>query len=177
MVSPAEKPASNNKSTDETISRRHLSPRAKVAFIFSYIGRTAILLPLFAIGFFLEPVVTSVAVAAYILMILIVAQLVYQNYFFSIDEEGFQKWYGIIHKNQVSIPFEQIQNVNITRSLLDQMLGLSRIHIETAGGANTQAHHIAGGSATKAEALLPGVTLNLAREIHDLLLEKASENQ
>jgi membrane protein YdbS with pleckstrin-like domain len=162
-------------STANYIPKRKLCKEVKAAFILGYLGKTSILLPLLLLGVFFEPVIFTAAIALYVVVIFLTANLSYDNYYFTIDETGFQKEYGIIHKNQVSIPYHQIQNVNIVRTLLDRMLGLSRIHIETAGGSNGVAKEIAGGSTTKAEAHLPGVTLTLAKEVHDLLLQKANE--
>jgi putative membrane protein len=108
---------------------------------------------------------------AYFLCIFIVTMLVYNNFTFEVDNDGLKIEQGIIHRLHVSVPFEQIQNVNIERSLSDRLLGLSRISIETAGQASTPTN----GSITKSrsEAYLPGLHLKEAEIIHDLLIDGA----
>ncbi len=92
---------------------------------------------------------------------------------FEIDETGLSIESGVIHKSQVSLPFDQVQNVNIERTLADRILGLSKVSIETAGSAmgSTTNGTVAPGGKVKAEAFLPGLHLDKAMKIHDLLID------
>lgn len=156
------------------IKRRHLSPQVVVSFFINYLFKTSILLPLILFGLFFNPGIFGILLAGYLIITYLIAGAIYQSFYFSVDENGFQKEYGIIHKRQVSIPYNQIQNVNITRSLTDRLLGLSRISIETAGNSSPDPRGITGGTQSYAEGYLPGVTLAEARKIHDLLLYYSS---
>ncbi len=156
------------------IPRRRLCPEVKTVFFLSYMVKTSIILPLLVLGIFFEPLIFSALTAAYFIILFLTANIVYDNYYFELDDVGFQKEHGVIHKQQVSIPYAQIQNVNISRTLIDRMFGLSKIMIETAGSSAITPRDIVGGKSTKAEAMLPGVRLGLARQIHDTLLERAS---
>lgn len=158
-------------------TKHKLSPDARLAFVISYMFKTSVLIALFIIGVVLEPLWVGLAAGLYFLVLFLIAQVAYDNYFFKIDENGFQKEYGFVHKMQVSIPYQHIQNVNISRTFLDRLIGLSRINLETAGSSSITSKEVVGGSMSKAEAHLPGVKLAMAQEIHDLLLAKANEAQ
>lgn len=149
-----------------------LDDRAQFSFFVAYLVRSSILPLLLVIGIFARPFIAIPVTGLYLITLYIVAVTVHHSFRFSIDETGFKKQYGIIHKQEVSIPYKQIQNVNITRSLLDRFLGLSRVCIETAGGSATVKRDVVGGSRTKAEGHLPGLDLKEAKRIHDLVISK-----
>lgn len=161
----------------EYIKRQHLPARAQLAFFVSYVGATAIVPFLLILGFLLDPVPFSAAFIGYLIALYILAALIYNSFYYSVDSTGFIKDYGVIHKRQVTIPFQQIQNVNITRSLVDRLLGLAKLSIETAGAAAINPRDVAGGSKSSAEGHLPGLTLVQAKKIHDLLLAKANDTK
>lgn len=155
----------------EVVARRQLSPRAIWSFFLNYNMRMAIVLPIFAVGIYMEPLVALFFVAYEILMLLI-ASLVHGHFWFSIDEHGFEMDYGILHKRHVSLPYRQIQNVNILRSLMDRILGIAKLEIETAGSSSIKRREIVGGIKSKAEGILPGISMADAEHFHDLLLLK-----
>lgn len=64
---------------------------------------------------------------------LFVAWLIYKNYKFCLGDDSLKIKRGILNKEEVAIPYRQIQDVDIRRDLSFQMLGLSRIVILTAG--------------------------------------------
>lgn len=155
----------------EVVARRHLDPRAIWLFFINYNLRMAIVFPFFAVGIYYELLVTGLLVA-YLLTVFLIASLVYNHFYFSIDNHNFQKEYGIIHKRHVSLPFRQIQNVNIVRTVIDRMLGIAKLEIETAGSSSIKRRDIVGGVKSKAEGVLPGLSLADAQHMHDLLLQK-----
>jgi membrane protein YdbS with pleckstrin-like domain len=168
-------PHKQDKKKEKYIQRRKLCKDVKWSFFLSYIGSTIILPLLFIAGAVIYPIVFIAALLVYFLFLYMVATAVYDSFYFTLDETGFQKEYGIINKVSVSIPYQQIQNVNITRSLADRMLGLSRLNIETAGSSTSKAREIAGGSKSRAEGHLPGLRLSEAKKVHDCLLDHANE--
>lgn len=175
--------APKKKSTPKlaTIPRKHLCARAIWTFFFSHLAQTSILL------FFLIAIITIslvldvgtgvtlgvIFLSAYVLLLYVFSVLDHHSYYYEVNESAFQKEHGIIHKTNVTIPFNRIQNVNIIRSMSDRMLGLARIDIETAGSSQN-GREVAAGSRSSAEGHLPGVTLKQAQEIHDLLIERFS---
>jgi membrane protein YdbS with pleckstrin-like domain len=161
---------------DETIAKRHLSPGAILLFFINYLGKTFIAIPILAVGSYLEPLVGLIFVA-YLVVTFLIAVLVYDYFYFTIDDDEVRVEHGIIHKRLVSVPFQQIQNVNITRTLIDRLLGIARLEIESAGATNVDQREIVGGTKSRAEGFLPGVSLDDARLLHDIILQKALHSQ
>lgn len=162
---------------DETFPPRRLSPPAILLFFFNYIGITALLLPLFVIGAFFEPVLVAIGFGFYLIILYLIAVIVYNHFVFSVEDEGLRIEYGIINKRHVTIPFRQIQNVNITRTLLDRILGIGKLEIESAGSSHAAKRDIVGGTRSKAEGFLPGLTMKEAEHLHDMLLQKAQHEK
>lgn len=160
----------------EYIPRRHLCPRVKWSFIIGYINLTWILILLLLIGIFFDPLVFGGGLLLYFILLFAIANLAYNNFYYTVDEAGFNKEYGIIHKRHATIPYSKIQNVNITRSITDQVLNLARIDIETAGSSAETRREVVGGSSSLAEAHLPGLTIPQAKKLHDALLQNAKGN-
>jgi uncharacterized membrane protein YdbT with pleckstrin-like domain len=167
----------------KTIKRQNLCKRAVWSFFIGYLFKTAIIpflligatvLELISGGVLFGPALFLLATLIYFISLLLVANAVYTSFYFEINDRAFRKEYGIIHKHDTTIPFEQIQNVNITRNLSDRFLGLARIDIETAGSSSIVRKEIAGASFSKAEGHLPGITLKQAKQIHDILLDNFS---
>ncbi|MBI3589126.1 MAG: PH domain-containing protein [Candidatus Liptonbacteria bacterium] len=63
----------------------------------------------------------------------LVAWLDYFNYKFALDDYALKIRRGILSKKEIEIPYRQIQDINIDRSLWFRFLGVSRIAILTAG--------------------------------------------
>ncbi|MGH7157984.1 MAG: PH domain-containing protein [Candidatus Saccharimonadales bacterium] len=161
---------------NELVPRRHLTPAAKLLFFINYVGITSLLLPLFAVGIYFEPLVAAL-LATYFVILYSIAVLVYNHFYFSVETEGFRIDYGIINKRHITVPFRQIQNVNITRTLVDRMLGIGKLEIESAGSTQMQKRDVVGGTRSKAEGFLPGLTMKEAEHLHDLILQKSMYEQ
>lgn len=159
------------------VGKQHLAPRAIVAFVLAYIGRTSLILLLLVASIYFDPLLAGTGFVSYGIILLLIALLAWSNFYYCVDDTSFQKQHGIFHKYNVTIPFSQIQNVNISRSIIDQLLGLARIDIETAGDADTAQRSVIGGSLSQAEGHLPGVTIAQAKRLHDILLQKAAVAQ
>lgn len=155
----------------EVVGRRHLAPRTVWLFFINYNLRMGIVLPGFLLAIYFEPLAVGLLLA-YLLVIYLIAQLVYNYFYFTIDNNNFTAEYGIIHKKHVSIPFQQIQNVNIKRTFIDRLLGLSKLEVESAGTASLKMRDIVGGTRSRSEGFLPGLSMEDAMHIHDVLLVK-----
>lgn len=104
----------------------------------------------------------------------IVAELTYKNYTYQVTDDGLQVNMGVIFKKQVSIPFGQIENVNIEQSAIDRILKIARINIETAGSTSGSVKETVGNYSSRSEAFIPGVDMSSAKKIHDVLIDGAS---
>jgi uncharacterized membrane protein YdbT with pleckstrin-like domain len=160
--------------TEDEIDHAHLGPMAAVYFFIQYIFYNWFIILLLLIGIVLEPIIFGSLLVVYMLFLLVIANLKYENYRYSLTDSFFIQEYGIIFKKQSSIPYAQIQNVNIKRGILDRFLGLGLIAVETAGSIEQVSKN---GTKTSAEGNLPAVSLATAKKLHDLLLEKSAEFQ
>lgn len=164
--------AHSDKKDEDIIENQRLAGAARFVFFFSYVGRTIPILLGLLVGAWFDPLIFGIVIAGYFFILLLIAFAVHDSFRYSVDEHSFEKEFGIIHTQQVTIPFSHIENVNIVRTTADMLLGLARIDIETAGSAASTPRPVVGGSISKAEAHLPGVTLDQAKRIHDLVLQK-----
>lgn len=71
-------------------------------------------------------------------LILLVSILKYLNFKFYSSSEGFHLEKGIINKENILIPKAKIQNVYIKQNLLQQVINVSSLTIETAGNDNAE---------------------------------------
>ena len=63
----------------------------------------------------------------------ILSWLIYINYTFKLEEFDLKLRRGILNIEEVSIPYRQVQDVNIDRSLFYRFLGVSKLIIDSAG--------------------------------------------
>ncbi len=71
-------------------------------------------------------------------LILLVSILKYLNFKFYSSSEGFHLEKGIVNKENILIPKTKIQNVYIKQNLLQQVINVSSLTIETAGNDNAE---------------------------------------
>jgi len=64
---------------------------------------------------------------------LIIARLEYNNYTYAFEEFNLKLTQGIIGLTEVSIPYRQMQDIDVERTLLHRMTGTSRVIIDSAG--------------------------------------------
>lgn len=66
----------------------------------------------------------------------VAARLVYKNNSFCFAEDALKIRRGVFTKLEIAIPYRQVQNVEIERTLMQQMMGVSKVVIITAGTDN-----------------------------------------
>lgn len=150
---------------------RNLHPNAIWLFFFQYLGKTAILMLLFGLGLFLEPYISLSFMAVYLVGLFIAAAINYRNYEFEVTPLALHITYGVVHKYSVSVSFEQIQNINKRRTLIDRLLGLAHLEIDTAGTGGEVVKNV-GGLMSASEGYIPGVTPDEADDILQLVLAR-----
>ncbi len=96
------------------------------------------------------------------------AKLAYHFYRYELTNDGFRKEKGVIWKKYVTIPYDRIQNVDIYRGILARILGLSDIHIQTAGMS---------ASVSEIEGRLPGLSREIAEQLRDELIRRARQSK
>ena len=95
------------------------------------------------------------------------AKLYYESFKFELAAKGLKIEGGVIWKKYVTIPYGRIQNVDIYRGPLARILGLSDIHVQTAG--------ISGAMIT--EGRISGLSPKDAEEMGEKLVDKIGGGQ
>jgi uncharacterized membrane protein YdbT with pleckstrin-like domain len=100
--------------------------------------------------------------------VLVISWLIYSNYKFALTDDALRISRGILNKEEVSIPYRQIQDINVMRMLPDRFLGVSRVVIMTAGEEDKNDH-----GPVEAEGVLPVLDKTLAEELVQELSRRA----
>lgn len=106
-----------------------------------------------------------IVTSALLIFFWIWAKLTYHFYRYELRQDGFRKELGVISKKYVTIPYDRIQNVDIHRSILARILGLSDLRVQTAGSSG----------AAGAESRLPGLSREVAEQLRDELVRRARQ--
>lgn len=105
-----------------------------------------------------------------LLFAIIGASMNYYGYRFALDENALRIRRGIITKNEVSIPYRQITDVDMEQTLIHQLLGVARLAILTAGHRDQESD-----SADDInEGALPVILKSRAEEIREELLKRSN---
>ncbi|MEX0668258.1 MAG: PH domain-containing protein [Candidatus Saccharimonadales bacterium] len=167
-------PSDKDLLTSGTVEFGDLHPNATWLFFLNYSAQTWVI-PVLTIpgAIFFEMWWLWLILVAWLAANYLFALITYKNYKFEITPSSFHKEYGIVFKQSASIPFDRIQNVNIKRSLLDRMLGISHLEIETAGTGGTKKRNLLGGTTSASEGYVPGVAVAEAEDLKELLLARS----
>ena len=63
----------------------------------------------------------------------------YRRYEYTFTDDTFDIESGVLNRREREIPYGRVQNVDISRNVIQRLLGLSAINLETAGGGSTEA--------------------------------------
>ncbi|AUC22690.1 hypothetical protein BTO15_11590 [Polaribacter sejongensis] len=72
------------------------------------------------------------------LFFLIRAFLIYENFQFKVQNNHFILKQGILNKTNTSISFDRIQNINFKQNIIQQIINVHEVNIETAGSNKTE---------------------------------------
>ncbi|KGO95711.1 PH domain-containing protein [Flavobacterium enshiense] len=111
----------------------------------------------------------GLGVIGVVLVVGIIAYLQYLNFTFHIDEENdeFIIHEGVLNKSKIAIQLHKIQQVNINQSLIQKVIGVHALDIDTAGSS-------------KKEVSIRAISHDLAIALKDKLLaesRKASQHE
>ena len=113
-------------------------------------------------------------VIIYIVVILVFAEIyarmAYNRWFYEFTGEQLRIEKGIIWKKYSNIPYERVQNVDITRGIIARLCGFSTVNIQTAGFS-----YAAGKGMPQSEGYIPGVSFQEAEQIREFLMKKISK--
>jgi uncharacterized membrane protein YdbT with pleckstrin-like domain len=101
-------------------------------------------------------------------LVILATWLVYTRYGYMLDVDAFKMKRGVLGQEIVAIPYRQIQDIDIERSLFHRMFGVSKLAVLTAG------HSDADDGQSDSEAEIPLLDKNLALTLQQELLSKAN---
>lgn len=155
-----------------------LHPGAKWLFrIQSY--ASFLVLFIFAVSMFFVNTVEKGLISNFVLIIVIIfivcvllaeifVRWAYRNWKYEFTSDSLKIEKGVIVKKYKSIPYERIQNVDITRGIIARIIGFSTIDIQTAGYSAYNAQ----GGAGRSEGHIPAVSIEGAEKIREFLMKK-----
>ena len=97
-------------------------------------------------------------VAVMLIFFFIRAYLIFKNFQFKIENHHFILKKGIIKKTNTSISFDRIQNINFKQNIIQQIINVHEVNIETAGSSKAEIS-IKALSFKKASALKQAITI------------------
>ncbi len=100
---------------------------------------------------------------------LLATWLHYKNLKFCLGEDSLKIKRGIFDKEEVAIPYRQIQDVDIERNVSYRMFGVSRLVILTAGNEEEKKP-----GEDESEGILPALDKDLAEWLQSELLRRAN---
>ncbi len=183
MVDETQQPAVAKKPEYQTLGHK-----TYVLFLLDYIQTGAFLL-LVAIGLFILSAQSFLAkapvpnLAHYVtlagwvalglsgialLVAFLITGLIYRNYVFMLDEDALKIKRGVLNKEEIAIPYRQIQDVDINRDLNYQILGMSRVLILTAGHDDEKKEP----DDSDSEGIIPAMDKDLAEWLQGELLKR-----
>ena len=99
----------------------------------------------------------------------IYARMAYNRWFYEFTPTNLKIESGIIWKRYSNVPYERIQNVDITRGIIARVVGFSSVNIQTAGYSY--------GRGINVEGYIPAVSIEKAEEIRTFLMKKIGKKQ
>ncbi|MEX2017294.1 MAG: PH domain-containing protein [Candidatus Pacearchaeota archaeon] len=103
----------------------------------------------------------------------IYARMAYNRWFYEFTKTGLKLERGIIWKKYSNIPYERIQNIDITRGILARILGFSTLNIQTAGYSGPSSRGSFGGHGMS-EGHIPAVSKEAAEKIREFVMHRIS---
>jgi membrane protein YdbS with pleckstrin-like domain len=131
-----------------------------------------------ASGLILENVYNALTyLILFLIVYIIIAEIfirwAYRNWKYEFTKESLKIEKGVIIKKYKSIPYERIQNVDITRGIIARIVGFSTIDIQTAG----YSAYAAKGGVGMSEGHIPAVSVEGAEKIREFLMKKITKNK
>ena len=62
----------------------------------------------------------------------------YKRFWFHVDEQGLQIKDGVINKEKITIPFDRIQTVHLHQNVVQRLLNMTGVKVDTAGSAKKE---------------------------------------
>ncbi len=87
---------------------------------------------------------------------------------FGMDDYGFKMHRGLISRDEVTIPYHQIEDVDVDQSVIGRLLGVGKLIILTAGNENKDKH------GEENEIVFSIIDISIAKSLQKILVERSS---
>ncbi len=111
-----------------------------------------------------------------LIVILVIATLQYLFFKFKIEDQHFMLKKGVISKSDTTIPFERIQNVSFKQNLVQQIINVTQVEVETAGAKSVEIS-IKALAKEKAEALKAAIMQHVDTNVETDAASEAKEEE
>lgn len=101
----------------------------------------------------------------------IYARMSYDRWKYEFTQTNLKIERGIIWKRYSNVPYERVQNVDISRGVFARIFGFSSVFIQTAGYSAPAGY----GTSAWAEGYIPAVSSDEAEKIREFLMQKISD--
>lgn len=68
----------------------------------------------------------------------IISYLQYRRFYFYVEDDKFVMEKGLLSRDRITIPFDRIQTVNLNQNLIQQVLGVMAVKVDTAGSSEKE---------------------------------------
>ena len=99
-----------------------------------------------------------------VVIFMIISYFQYRRFFFYVVDDKFIIEKGLFSRDKVTIPFDRIQTVNITQNLIQQLLKVVAVKIDTAGSAQRELE-------------ISALERSYARELQNFLIERKGNTE
>lgn len=136
----------------------------------------------FSTGFIVRPIIQKssfftafimsfiIIVVIFLILLETYARLSYKFWLYEFTPTELRLERGIIWKRYSNVPYERVQNIDVTRGILARLFGFSSLNIQTAGYSAYRGH------SSMAEGYIPAVELSKAEEIRNFVMKKISKS-
>lgn len=124
--------------------RNYLSDRIKIVWFLPVLGLVVLIWALVFLSNTQSISIEGLEVAALAATIIlsisgyVYVNTKYKNFYYEFGEEEMMIRSGIIAKKVNVIPYEKIQHIRTERTILEHLIGLVHIHVESAGSINSE---------------------------------------
>jgi putative membrane protein len=60
----------------------------------------------------------------------------YETLKYRFDEEGVTMWWGILFRKEITLAYRRIQDIHVSRNIVERWMGLATVAVQTASGAS-----------------------------------------
>ena len=135
----------------------------------------------FGVFGFLAPflIFVPIFIIPFIIIVEIYARMTYNRWLYEFGADGLKLERGIIWKRYSNIPYERVQNVDITRGIIARMCGFSSVNVQTAGYSGPRSSGLSVNripiGRMHSEGYIPGVNIQEAEKIREFLIKKITK--